>query len=121
MAAAVIPAATDDVSPTVSAATTETVAARTGEVPEAVQRAESTFWRAAVIGVLVGMPVCALVWTGLVALAVVVSGAHLDWGVTIIMSVVVGSFAGVFFGGWVGVTIAAENLEDAEKASHAHA
>jgi hypothetical protein len=115
MVAALIPPATDEVT------SVKPDTGKTGEVPEEVQQAESTFWRAAIIGVLVGMPVCALVWTGLVALAVEISGAHLDWGVTIIMAVVVGCFAGVFFGGWAGVTIAAEKLEHAEKASHAHA
>jgi hypothetical protein len=35
--------------------------------------------------------------------------------------VVVGCFAGVFFGGWAGVTIAAEKLEEAENATHHHA
>jgi hypothetical protein len=92
----------------------------TGEVPAEVQQAESSFWRSAIIGVLIGMPVCAVIWTGLVALAVEIAGAHLDWGVAIIMSVIVGCFAGVFFGGWVGVTVAADRLEEAEKAAHAH-
>jgi hypothetical protein len=119
MAAAVIPEATQNVT-RVQAETLQPGSGRSGEVPEEVQQAESTFWRAAIIGVLVGIPVCALVWTGLVALAVEISGAHLDWGVTIIMAVVVGCFAGVFFGGWAGVTIAAEKLENAEQASHAH-
>ena len=60
-------------------------------------------------------------WTGLVALSMTITGADLDWGVMIIMSIIVGCFAGVFFGGWAGVTIAAEKLEEAEKASHSHA
>lgn len=95
--------------------------APTGEVPEELQRAEAAFWRSAIIGVLVGMPVCVVIWTGIVALAMAITGADLDWGVMIVMSIVVGCFAGVFFGGWAGVTIAAEKLEEAEHATHAHA
>jgi uncharacterized membrane protein YcjF (UPF0283 family) len=110
MAAAVIPAATQDV----------TSSHRSGEVPEEVLRAESSFWRSAIIGVLIGMPVCVVIWTGLVALAMTITGSNLDWGVMLIMSVIVGCFAGVFFGGWAGVTLAAEKLEEAENASHRH-
>jgi len=53
--------------------------------------------------------------------AMTITGANLDWGVMLIMSVVVGCFAGVFFGGWAGVTVAAERLEAAESATHHHA
>jgi len=111
MAAAVVPAATEDVSSTVN----------TGDVPQALLDAEASFWRSAVIGVLIGMPVCVVIWTGIVVLAMTITGAHLDWGVVLIMSVVVGCFAGVFFGGWAGVTVAAGKLEDAENATHRHA
>lgn len=111
MAAAVVPAATEDVTSTV----------KTGDVPEELRAAEASFWRSAVIGVLIGMPVCVVIWTGIVALAMTITGADLDWGVMIIMSVVVGCFAGVFFGGWAGVTVAAGKLEEAENATHRHA
>ena len=111
MAAAVIPAATEDVTSTVKA----------GDVPVELQEAEASFWRSAVIGVLIGMPVCVVIWTGLVALSMTITGADLDWGVMLIMSVIVGCFAGVFFGGWAGVTVAAEKLEAAENATHRHA
>jgi hypothetical protein len=105
------PALTEDV----------TAAASTGEVPAELQAAEASFWRYAVIGVLIGMPVCAVIWVGIVALAMVVTGTDLDWGVAMIMAVIVGCFAGIFFGGWAGVTISAEKLEEAERASHQHA
>jgi len=111
MAAAVIPATTEDVTSTV----------KTGDVPVELQEAEASFWRSAVIGVLIGMPVCVVIWTGIVALAMTITGADLDWGVMLIMSVIVGCFAGVFFGGWAGVTVAAEKLEAAENATHHHA
>ena len=111
MAAAVIPAATEDVASTV----------KTGDVPVELQEAEASFWRSAIIGVLIGMPVCVVIWTGLVALSMTITGADLDWGVMLIMSVIVGCFAGVFFGGWAGVTVAAEKLEAAENATHRHA
>ena len=116
MAAAVVPAATEDVTSTV-----KTSNVKTGDVPQALVEAESSFWRSAVIGVLIGMPVCVVIWTGIVALAMTITGANLDWGVMLIMSVIVGCFAGVFFGGWAGVTVAAEKLEEAENATHRHA
>ena len=71
MAAAVIPAATEDVTSTV----------KTGDVPVELQEAEASFWRSAIIGVLIGMPVCVVIWTGIVALAMTITGANLDWGV----------------------------------------
>jgi hypothetical protein len=110
MAAAVVPAPSDDL----------TTSTPTGGVPAELQEAEASFWRHAVIGVLIGMPVCAVIWVGIVALAMVVTGTDLDWGVAMIMAVIVGCFAGIFFGGWAGVTISAEKLEEAERASHHH-
>ena len=111
MAVAVVPASTGDV----------TASASTGDVPAELQAAEASFWRSAIIGVLIGMPVCSVIWIGLVSLAMVVTGAGLDWGVMMIMAVIVGCFAGVFFGGWAGVTVAAEKLEHAENATHRQA
>jgi hypothetical protein len=85
-----------------------------GEVPAEVMAAEESFWRHAIIGVLIGMPVCSIIWMGIVALAMTITGANLDWGVAMIMAVIVGCFAGIFFGGWAGVTLSAEKLEELE-------
>jgi len=86
-------------------------------VPEEVTRAERSMWRSAAIGMAVGVPVCAVLWMGIVALAMVVTGAHLSWWAAMGMAAVVGAFAGSFFGGWAGITLNAEQLEEAERHS----
>ena len=77
--------------------------------------AERSLGRAAVRGVLIGMPVCAVIWTGIVGLALAVAGG--GWGVlpALGMGAVVGLFAGAFFGGWAGVTAKAHELDEAER------
>jgi len=93
-------------------------AVATAGVPDAVLRAERSLWRSAGIGVAIAVPVCAVVWMGLVALALAIA----DTGVPVLpalgMAAVVGAFAGTFFGGWAGVTLKAEELEAAERQSH---
>ena len=57
---------------------------------------------------------CALLWMGLVAFAV--ATADPDWPMlpAVAMAAVVGVFAGMFLGGWAGVTAIAEQLDEAE-------
>jgi hypothetical protein len=89
--------------------------------PEGVQQAERTMWRSAAIGIAIGVPTCALVWMGLTALAVAIAGFHVSsWPGLMLMAATVGAFAGCFFGGWAGVTVSAEQLEEAEKAAEPH-
>jgi hypothetical protein len=89
-----------------------------GGVPAAVTQAERSLWRAAGIGVAIAVPACALLWMGLVALALAIADTGVPYLPALGMAAVVGMFAGTFFGGWAGVTLKAEELEAAERESH---
>jgi hypothetical protein len=91
-----------------------------GVVAPEVVAAEAKWWRGLVIGIAIGMPVCALLWMGLVALALAV--AEPGWPVwpAVAMAAVVGVFAGAFLGGWGGVTACAEALDEAELHASRH-
>jgi hypothetical protein len=71
--------------------------------------AEVRFARTVLIGMLIGMAVCAVIWVGLVVLALAGSGEHL--GPVLWMAAGIGAFAGVFFGGWAGSMVGARALE----------
>jgi hypothetical protein len=84
-------------------------------VPSEIVEAEAHWWRGLLLGIAIGIPVCALIWMGLVALALGVV-ADTDWPIwpAVGMAAVVGVFAGAFLGGWAGVTACAEQLDEAE-------
>jgi hypothetical protein len=71
--------------------------------------AEGRFARTVLCGILIGMAVCAVLWVGLVVIALAGSGEPLEpvlW-----MAAGVGLFAGVFFGGWAVSMVGARALE----------
>ena len=86
-----------------------------GELQAAARSAEVSLARSAVRGVLIGMPVCAVIWVGIVALGLAMAGGSWDLLPALGIGAVVGMFSGAFFGGWAGVTAAAEQLEEAER------
>jgi hypothetical protein len=80
---------------------------------EAMQRvAERSFARDVVKGALVGIVICAGLWTLLVLVALAGTGAEL--GAALWMGAAVGVFAGIFFGGWIGTLVGARHLDDLE-------
>jgi hypothetical protein len=83
-------------------------------VPDEIVAAERSWWRGLVVGMAIGIPVCALLWVGIVAIAM--ATADPGWPVlpALGMAAVVGVFAGMFLGGWAGVTARAEALDEAE-------
>lgn len=83
-------------------------------VPPEIAAAEQRWWRGLVIGIAIGIPVCALLWMGLVALALAMADPGWPVWPALGMAAVVGVFAGVFLGGWAGVTARAEQLDEAE-------
>ena len=85
-----------------------------GEIPAEVAAAEARWWRGLLIGIAIGVPVCALLWMGLVALALALASPGWPVWPALGMAAVVGVFAGMFLGGWAGVTARAEALDDAE-------
>jgi len=85
-----------------------------GLVPEEILEAETHWWKGLLVGIAIGIPVCALLWMGLVAIAVGVMGTGWPVWPAMGMAAVVGVFAGAFLGGWAGVTACAERLDEAE-------
>jgi hypothetical protein len=84
------------------------------ELQAEARAAERASGLSALRGVLIGMPIGAVVWMGIVALALAMAGG--DWEIlpALGMGAAVGVFAGAFLGGWAGVTVKAEELEEAE-------
>jgi hypothetical protein len=60
--------------------------------------------------------VCVIVWIAIVVIAL----AGTDWDLmpVIAIAAVVGVLAGLFLGGAIGMTVAAEKLEEAESPNH---
>jgi hypothetical protein len=84
-------------------------------VPPEIVAAEARWWRGMLLGMAIGIPLSALLWAGLGAVAVgVVAESHWPVWPTVLMSAVIGVFAGAFLGGWAGVTACAEQLDEAE-------
>jgi hypothetical protein len=79
--------------------------------------AEQSLFRAVIWGIVIAIPVCMVIWIGMVALAV--GGKDPDWWAWIGMGALVGVLAGAFFGGWAGFTMKAHLLDELdERASH---
>jgi hypothetical protein len=112
MTAAAIEAAPAPGAPTFSVV--EPRAGGAAALQAAAQEAERTFAHRAVIGVLVGMPVGALIWTGIVGLALALGAGGWDVWPALAMGAAVGVFAGSFLGGWAGVMWGAAQLDEAE-------
>jgi hypothetical protein len=87
--------------------------------------AESFLVRAGVFGIVAGVLICAVIWTGLMFLALQMADTGIDDGPALLASAVVGVLAGAFYGGWAAVMFANQALEkaeaDAEAEEHAHA
>jgi uncharacterized membrane protein len=78
--------------------------------PEArVRAAEMAMAHDVKVGMIVGTVVCVIVWIAIVVIAL----AGTDWDLipVIAMAAVVGVLAGLFLGGAIGMTVAAEKLE----------
>jgi len=85
-----------------------------GTLQAHARAAEQRLAHAAIRGMLIGMPACAVVWIAIVGLGLAIGSA--DWDVLPAFgtAAVVGMFAGAFFGGWAGVTLTAHALDEAE-------
>ncbi len=81
-------------------------------------RVERSMARAVLVGMAVGIPLGALVWVGLVALAL--AGTNWPVGPALGMAAGVGAFAGMFFGGWAGVVAWAHTLDDLDQRAARH-
>ena len=93
-----------------STSTQEVVPVHDADVREArVRAAEAEMVHDVKLGMIVGVVVCVVVWVAIVVIAL----AGTDWDLlpVIGMAAVVGVLAGLFLGGAIGMTVAAEKLE----------
>ena len=74
--------------------------------------AEVSLFRRAVIGAAIGAVLCAAIWVGLVAIAIVGNGTPLVS--TLAMAAGCGVFAGIFLGGCAGALAGSHALEQVE-------
>src|SRR3954467_7258330 len=81
--------------------------------------AEKSLWHAVIVWTLVAIPICIVIWCVLITLAI--GGKDPEWGAWMGIGVIVGTFAGAFFGGWAAFT-AKSHLLDAvdDRAAHRH-
>ena len=102
-----------DVSPQVSGGPSLHVVASPGSLPSSpIQEAEHSMAHAALVGVLLGIPIGAVVWIGIVALSLATVGGSYDAGAWFGMAALVGAFAGSFIGGWAGVAATAGHMDE---------
>ena len=95
----------------------EVVPADDSDAREArVRAAERAMMHDVKVGMAVGVVVCVIVWMAIVMIAL----ASTDWDLlpVVAMAAVVGVLAGLFLGGAIGMTVAAEKLEAAENPNH---
>ena len=76
------------------------------------ERAERTFWQKAMVGGVIGMTAGAVLYAGIVAIALVGSGSSI--GPAVWMGAGVGVFGGLFLGAWAGVMAGLGQLEETE-------
>ena len=74
--------------------------------------AEGSFWKAVFVGALIGMVVCAGLWSIIVLLALSLTEADVDGMAWI--GLITGLFAGTFLGGAMGAAAGVRHLEHSE-------
>jgi hypothetical protein len=93
-----------------------TVATRpeSAPIPAEADVAEQRFFRTLMRGALIGIPICVVIWVGMVALAL--SMAEGDWDTLAVLGAgaLIGVIAGLFLGGCIAATIAAVGLDHNE-------
>lgn len=79
--------------------------------------AEKSLWRSVILWTIIAIPICIIFFIGLIALAV--GGKDPQWGAWIGIGIIVGTFAGAFFGGWAAFTAKSHLLDDVDdRAAH---
>jgi threonine/homoserine/homoserine lactone efflux protein len=81
--------------------------------------AERSLWHAIIVGMLIAVPICILIWCGIIALAVGPNDPQ-DWFAWLGIGAVVGVLAGAFFGAWAGFTAKAHLLDDVDHRAARH-
>jgi hypothetical protein len=79
-----------------------------------IRLAEQKLVRDVTKSVAIAVPVCMLIWLGMVALALAIADWGGSWTAALCIGLVVGAFAGAFFGGWAGALKASHALDAAD-------
>jgi hypothetical protein len=85
---------------------------------------ERSLWHAVLMSMFIAVPVCVVIWVGMVAIAL---GGHsnVSWGVWLAIGAIVGVIAGAFFGGLFTFVTKSHLLDETDRhaaaAKHAHA
>jgi hypothetical protein len=83
------------------------------------REAEKALWNAVIKWTLIAIPICMVIWIGIIALAV--GDDDPEWGAWIGIGIAVGAFAGAFFGGWAAFTAKSHMLDVVdERSAHHH-
>ena len=94
------------------------VAVRPEAELEPIQVAERKLVKSILVGAAVAIPICIVIWLGIVAIALATSIFTGPWESMLAIGACVGAFAGAFFGGWAGSLIAAHDLDAADSPRH---
>jgi hypothetical protein len=93
------------------------------ETVEEQLAAERSLWHTMFMSLFIAIPVCIVIWLGIVVLAI---GGHSDvsWGLWLAIGAIIGVIAGVFFGGLFTFVTKSHLLDEADRhaaaAKHAH-
>ena len=79
-----------------------------------IRLAERQLMRDVTRSVAIAVPVCMVIWAGIVILALSIADWGGSWTAAICIGIVVGAFAGAFFGGWAGALKASHALDAAD-------
>ena len=93
---------------------TETSVATVDEEREA----ERALWRTVFKASLIAIPICVVIWVGLVWLAI--SDKNEALGSPLAIGAVIGVIAGVFFGGWAGFLAKSHLLDEVDRRATRH-
>jgi len=93
---------------------TETSVATVDEV----RQVERALWRTVFRASLLAIPICVVLWVGLVWLAI--SDKNEALGSPLAIGAVIGVIAGVFFGGWAGFLAKSHTLDDLDRRASRH-
>jgi hypothetical protein len=81
--------------------------------------AEQSLWRAVMMWTVIAVPICIVIWCGMVAVAVGPKDPE-DWLAWLGIGAIVGVLAGAFFGGWAAFIAKAHLLDDVDHRAARH-
>jgi hypothetical protein len=86
-------------------------------------QAEASLWKSVGVGITIAVPVCILIWIGMVTIAVG-GNSGVSWGLWIAMGAIIGVLAGAFFGGLFAFLTNSHLLDETDRhtaaAKHEH-